>query len=62
MVVMMLKNIRFNIIHIKVNGIKYYYDMENECWPSSVPNKVANSNDVAKALEHGCKRIAAGWT
>ena len=48
-------------IHIKVNGKTYYYDMQNECWPSSVPNKVANSSAVAKALEHGYERIAAGW-
>lgn len=43
-------------IHIKVNGQKYYYDMENNCWPSGVPKRVTGNSIINKALAHGFEK------
>ena len=48
-------------IHMKIDGIKYYYDLGNNCWNYGVPKKLKENIKVTCALNHGLERIAEGW-
>lgn len=48
-------------IHMKIDGIKYYYDLGNNCWKHGVPKKLKENIKVTRALNHGLERIATGW-
>ena len=48
-------------IHMKIDGIKYYYDLGNNCWNHGVPKKLKENIKVTRALNHGLERIATGW-